>query len=267
MKEKLNLRLIAPKPEQQQQQTSPLLLDPLPSQPLQTLLRQPSPQKSPQQPQQYIPDEQPLAKKETTTPSSSPPEMSSCASSNSSCCSNGTSSPIKQNNTSISSSSIPSPTSCNTIRNSNTPDSKFSGCGCGSGSKNTNQQQKVESTCCGSSNSSKKTTEVNRVRLITCRCGDSCACPGCDAHPSRAMKGRNDPYTGFTTEDSRRRLSIASICLPSDITSSKRSEQPTAILNENGVKLCGCGCSQTLESCSNCFQELCQDYYSNVSTS
>ena len=276
MKEKLNLRLIAPKPEQQQQQqqqqsASPSLpkslSDMLPSQPPQSLLSQSPPQQHPLESQQlpsrspprqqYIPERQPRAEKQMTAPLSSPPAMSSCGSSNSSCCSNGTSSPIKQNNNSACCSSASSTTS-NTIRNNNTLNNKSSGCGCGSGSKGANQQHKAESSRCGRTSKDPEIAEVNRVRVITCRCGDSCACPGCDAHPSRAMKGQNDPYTGFTTEDSRRRLSIASICLPSDVTASKRSEQPTAVLNENGVELCGCGCSQTLDSCSNCFRELCQ---------
>ncbi|KAI8138388.1 copper fist DNA binding domain-containing protein [Fennellomyces sp. T-0311] len=218
---KLNLRLIAPKPQPLEAQ-----------QPLQV--------HSPPQ-QEQLPHQPALPG------NSNSGDISCCSSNTNSHCS-----------------STPSDSSCcsTTPRNVDTPRSSVSatpsGCGCSTKEhppdESENQTEKAESSsCCG-------TKTVNRVRVITCRCGDSCSCPGCDAHPSRAMKGRNDPYTGFTTEDSRRRLSIAAICLPSDTPTSKRSDQPTSILSEDGVPLCGCGCSQSLESCSDCFRELCQGY-------
>ncbi|KAI9027212.1 hypothetical protein CLU79DRAFT_30002 [Phycomyces nitens] len=81
--------------------------------------------------------------------------------------------------------------------------------------------------------------EGKRTRIVTCRCGDSCACPGCDAHPSRAMKTSRDPYTGFGADVSaRRRLSIAAICEP------VVCDEPSALLES-----CGCGCQQVFGSC------------------
>jgi hypothetical protein len=93
------------------------------------------------------------------------------------------------------------------------------------------------------------------IRIVTCRCGDSCACIGCDAHPSRAMKeGRDDVYIGF--EETKRRLSIAAI------TTYKENENnnPSSVLRDDGVYICGCGCGKGFDDCSNCFNELCQDY-------
>ncbi|KAI8344659.1 hypothetical protein BC941DRAFT_508186 [Chlamydoabsidia padenii] len=151
-----------------------------------------------------------------------------------------------------------------------------------------------KSSCC----SSKQRNSLGEtIRLVTCRCGDSCACIGCDAHPSRAMKSsQQDPYAGYTDISlGRRRLSIAAICSTTDSTPSSPSlsspssspkqssspqqnwvsssssssslsskiidDMPTSVLAENGSLLCGCGCSNTLNECTDCFQELCQDYY------
>lgn len=100
-----------------------------------------------------------------------------------------------------------------------------------------------DSSCCSTK---------EKIRVVTCRCGDSCTCVGCDAHPSRAMRGPQDPYTGFSN-DPRRRLSIAAICAPPE-----EDKEPTSILTEDDRRLCGCGCSLPFASCSNCFDELCQ---------
>ncbi|SAL96502.1 hypothetical protein [Absidia glauca] len=115
-----------------------------------------------------------------------------------------------------------------------------------------------KSSCC----SSKQRNSLGEtIRLVTCRCGDSCACIGCDAHPSRVMKSsEQDPYAGYTDLPFKRRLSIAALCTPST-KPPRPDDMPTSVLAENGALLCGCGCSNTLSECTDCFQELCQDYY------
>ncbi|RCI03127.1 hypothetical protein CU098_012534, partial [Rhizopus stolonifer] len=101
-------------------------------------------------------------------------------------------------------------------------------------------------SCCGPA---LKNQQGETIRVVTCRCGDSCACIGCDAHPSRAMKeGTNDVYIGF---DSRKRLSISSFLSPRQ---DQVQQEPSSILLENGISLCGCGCSKTLEECPGCFE-------------
>lgn len=113
--------------------------------------------------------------------------------------------------------------------------------------------------CCSKENIN---DEGQKIRIVTCRCGDSCACPGCDAHPSRVMRGKQDPYTGYAASfdlDPRRRLSIAAICDQSDgPTPDPGEERPTLIFSEDGTRLCGCGCDLPFESCSNCLGELCR---------
>ncbi|ORE16749.1 hypothetical protein BCV71DRAFT_227916 [Rhizopus microsporus] len=103
------------------------------------------------------------------------------------------------------------------------------------------------------------------IRLVTCRCGDNCACIGCDAHPSRAMKeGRNDVYIGFN-ESHTRKLSISAITWPSSANpdpSSPKPDFPETILAEDGTMLCGCGCAKKFEDCSSCILRLCHSEYS-----
>lgn len=103
------------------------------------------------------------------------------------------------------------------------------------------------------------------IRLVTCRCGDNCACIGCDAHPSRAMKeGRNDVYIGFN-ESHTRKLSISAITWPSSSNpdpSSPKPDFPETILAEDGTMLCGCGCAKKFEDCSSCILRLCHSEYS-----
>lgn len=118
-------------------------------------------------------------------------------------------------------------------------------------------------SCCGPPS---KNQQGETIRVVTCRCGDSCACIGCDAHPSRAMKeGKKDVYIGFDSINNNRRLSIASMCssdtLPKLNIQSSEMDHPSSILSEDGVLLCGCGCSKTFEDCSGCFNELCQEGY------
>ncbi|GAN06113.1 hypothetical protein MAM1_0112c05590 [Mucor ambiguus] len=127
------------------------------------------------------------------------------------------------------------------------------------------------SSCCGPPS---KNQQGETIRVVTCRCGDSCACIGCDAHPSRAMKeGKNDVYIGFDTSvnSSKRRLSIAAICATPSSTSTttkvyappsyQQQDHPTSILGEDGTVLCGCGCSKAFADCSDCFRELCDGYF------
>lgn len=119
-------------------------------------------------------------------------------------------------------------------------------------------------SCCGPPS---KNQQGETIRVVTCRCGDSCACIGCDAHPSRAMKeGKNDVYIGFDSHNNSRRLSIAAMCttsniLPKLIIQPSEMDHPTSVLSQDGVLLCGCGCSKTFEDCSGCFSELCQEGY------
>ncbi|KAI8066387.1 hypothetical protein BC940DRAFT_66000 [Gongronella butleri] len=40
---------------------------------------------------------------------------------------------------------------------------------------------------------------------------------------------------------------------------------PTSILAEDGSQRCGCGCGHLFAECGNCFDKLCQDYYSQQS--
>lgn len=173
-------------------------------------------------------------------------------------------------------------------------DGKSNGCRCGP--KNSGSSAQANSSCCSSGGggkkeeskaccgtiqempspktasiscgASEKVTQENgkRIRIVTCRCGDSCTCPGCDAHPLRAMRGEADPYTGF--ESPRRRLSIAAICAPQDLPTPKLiTDTPSAILGQDGQELCSCGCSQLYDSCSNCFAAFCcqDDYYTTSS--
>ncbi|KAI9009933.1 hypothetical protein CLU79DRAFT_486099 [Phycomyces nitens] len=59
----------------------------------------------------------------------------------------------------------------------------------------------------------------------TCNCGDSCVCATCKTHP------------GTTTPD-----------------------RPAAVMDQDGVMLCGCGCQKALSNCSDCFQDMCEEY-------
>ncbi|KAG1052138.1 hypothetical protein G6F43_005711 [Rhizopus delemar] len=86
-----------------------------------------------------------------------------------------------------------------------------------------------------------KNDQGETIRLVTCRCGDDCACIGCDAHPSRAMKeGKKDVYVGFSET---RRLSVVSLWPIENQTSSFLSQE-------------GCGCSKRMENCSECLLQL-----------
>ncbi|KAI9252690.1 copper fist DNA binding domain-containing protein [Helicostylum pulchrum] len=112
------------------------------------------------------------------------------------------------------------------------------------------------SSCCGPPS---KNQQGETIRVVTCRCGDSCACIGCDAHPSRAMKeGKKDVYIGFDNQNNNRRLSIAAICSSNPAS---EMDHPSSVLSQDGILLCGCGCAKTFEDCSGCFNEICQSAY------
>ncbi|KAI9256727.1 copper fist DNA binding domain-containing protein [Sporodiniella umbellata] len=86
-----------------------------------------------------------------------------------------------------------------------------------------------------------KNQQGETIRLVTCRCGDDCACIGCDAHPSRAMKeGKNDVYIGFSEPKDTSIHWLSKIEKASDSL---------------------CGCSKQSENCTNCLLKLCYPDY------
>lgn len=111
------------------------------------------------------------------------------------------------------------------------------------------------SSCCGPPS---KNQQGEVIRVVTCRCGDSCACVGCDAHPSRAMKeSTKDVYIGFSDycgTNQSKNLSIPEIC--SEAQPSSTTDHPSSILSDDGVLLCGCGCLKALEDCTCCFNDM-----------
>ncbi|ORE05525.1 copper-fist-domain-containing protein [Rhizopus microsporus var. microsporus] len=159
-------------------------------------------------------------------------------------------------------------TSNNTSDNNNNNKARISSCcnsnsgGCCSPSLLPNNGARPAMSCLGPA---AKNQQGEIIRLVTCRCGDNCACIGCDAHPSRAMKeGRNDVYIGFN-ESHTRKLSISAITWPSSSNpdpSSPKPDFPETILAEDGTMLCGCGCAKKFEDCSSCILRLCHSEYS-----
>ncbi|KAI7900886.1 copper fist DNA binding domain-containing protein [Cokeromyces recurvatus] len=107
-------------------------------------------------------------------------------------------------------------------------------------------------SCCGPP---AKNQQGETIRVVTCRCGDDCACIGCDAHPSRAMKeGKKDIYIGFDMIIQQRQQQ-QQISIDSSIACSA-NKIPSSILSDDGILLCGCGCSKSLETCSCCTHDL-----------
>lgn len=92
----------------------------------------------------------------------------------------------------------------------------------------------------------------DRVVLVTCRCGDDCACPGCDVHPSKVMKGQKDPYAGYTPSSVIGEATVIHRRPSIDSDDSQDWKSPTAVFNEHGVMLCGCGCNRPFDSCRGC---------------
>ncbi|KAL0079008.1 hypothetical protein J3Q64DRAFT_1734411 [Phycomyces blakesleeanus] len=61
--------------------------------------------------------------------------------------------------------------------------------------------------------------------LKPCSCGDDCRCATCKPHPGSTALNR-----------------------------------PAAVMDQDGVMLCGCGCQKSLSNCSDCFQDMCEEY-------
>lgn len=116
------------------------------------------------------------------------------------------------------------------------------------------QNVELEPCCTNSrpcaSGAHKDPEKRNRIVLVTCRCGDDCACPGCDVHPSKVMKGRKDPYAGYTSSIGEATVIHRKPSIEND--SSQVWKSPTAVFNEHGVMLCGCGCDRPFDSCRGC---------------
>ncbi|KAI9284965.1 hypothetical protein BC943DRAFT_55084 [Umbelopsis sp. AD052] len=72
-----------------------------------------------------------------------------------------------------------------------------------------------------------------------CQCGDSCECAGCTLHGS---------LTDSLPEGHSNHIR--------NIRDNPTKSNP--IIDEDGVQLCGCGCMKSLESCRDCFQDLCE---------
>jgi hypothetical protein len=68
-----------------------------------------------------------------------------------------------------------------------------------------------------------------------CQCGDVCQCTGCTLHTRQPSANDQSPSHDQTT-----------------------TPQFKPIIDEDGVQLCGCGCKKSLESCRDCFQDLCE---------
>lgn len=76
-----------------------------------------------------------------------------------------------------------------------------------------------------------------------CQCGDFCECAGCALHHPNTHDVMEPPST-------------------STVGHIRMNGEPTVkiepIIDEDGVQLCGCGCMKSLESCRDCFQDLCE---------
>jgi hypothetical protein len=88
--------------------------------------------------------------------------------------------------------------------------------------------------------------------LVTCRCGDDCACPGCDVHPSKVMKSQKDPYAGYSSASVIGEATVIHRKPSIDSDTSQDWKSPTAVFDEHGAMLCGCGCDRPFDSCRGC---------------
>ncbi|CAM0137850.1 copper-binding transcription factor [Umbelopsis sp. WA50703] len=98
----------------------------------------------------------------------------------------------------------------------------------------------------------KGSEKKSRIVLVTCRCGDDCACPGCDVHPSKVMKGKKDPYAGYTSTSIIGEATVVHRKPSIDDSADEEWKSPSAVFNEHGVMLCGCGCDRPFDSCRGC---------------
>ncbi|RUS14842.1 hypothetical protein BC938DRAFT_477181 [Jimgerdemannia flammicorona] len=91
------------------------------------------------------------------------------------------------------------------------------------------------------------------TRIVTCRCGDSCACLGCLVHPDKVMMSEGDPYAGYNGKSN---LEMEGIRCCSN--SPAETTPHTVYTDEDGVMMCGCGCNKPDEQCKDCFRDLCE---------
>jgi len=99
--------------------------------------------------------------------------------------------------------------------------------------------------CCSSAISHEQKGPCGEfLRIVNCRCGDSCTCVGCLVHPGQVMTSNSDPYAGFNEMDDVR------CCSPMSAESATHS----AIMEED-LLLCGCGCNKPVEQCKECYKE------------
>jgi hypothetical protein len=127
---------------------------------------------------------------------------------------------------------------------------------CSQSSPENKRTNELEPCCtnnrpCASSNHTHP-KETNRVVLVTCRCGDDCACPGCDVHPSKVMKSQKDPYAGYTSASVIGEATVIHRKPSMDSDSSQDWKSPTAVFDEHGAMLCGCGCDRPFDNCRGC---------------
>ncbi|KAG2175686.1 hypothetical protein INT43_001333 [Umbelopsis isabellina] len=120
-----------------------------------------------------------------------------------------------------------------------------------------NKHTNVLEPCCTNnrpctSSKHKHSEKKSRIVLVTCRCGDDCACPGCDVHPSKVMKGKKDPYAGYTSTSIIGEATVVHRKPSLDDIAGEDWKSPTAVFNEHGVMLCGCGCDRPFDSCRGC---------------
>jgi len=87
-------------------------------------------------------------------------------------------------------------------------------------------------------------------RMVTCRCGENCACSGCLVHPRDVMRNTMDPYAGFEGLLEGVELGRSSF---------DSNSRQAVITDDDGVLLCGCGCTKHNEDCS-CIDNMCEDY-------
>jgi hypothetical protein len=112
--------------------------------------------------------------------------------------------------------------------------------------------------CCGTVTEHEQAGPRGEVtRIVTCRCGDNCACVACLVHPDKVMIMEGDPYAGYSGKSNPE---IESIRCCSN--SPAESIGHTALVDEDVILLCGCGCNKPDEQCRDSFKDLCEDYLS-----
>jgi len=97
----------------------------------------------------------------------------------------------------------------------------------------------ADRSCCGGNKST--------TMMPICRCGSGCKCSGCDTHAKRVNVGNS-----YNNTD------LSSNCCSSyhEIIQPEHKK----IRDEDGVLLCGCGCQKLDTECSDCLENLCEEY-------